>query len=285
MRRALLLLVSLVVVGGCGNHEVIVGGTPRKTKMSTVVSLSPSTTEIIMMLDSTKKLVGRTAADNYPTIVSNVAVVAGVKPDYERIALIAPDYIVMDGDLYSDADRRKLADLHVPIFEFKGNTIAEFLASMRDYSAEYGGEVTISEYVDKITSLVQTSQGESPSPRPKVAMLMVGGPGAENYAAGTKSFQGDVLKVAGGDPVGPATTNFAAYPAERMIQDNPDIIFVVGKVDDAQKLLSDPKFKTIKAVANRHISVANPDIATRKGDRIDTFISDIHKKIKEFVQK
>ncbi|RYG87739.1 cobalamin-binding protein, partial [bacterium] len=94
MRRALLVLLPLaslvlggLATGGCQQAQAI-GGKARPTIYRRIVSLSPSTSEVLV--SNGIPLSGRTAACDYPANVKSVPVVAGVKPDYEALAKVKP---------------------------------------------------------------------------------------------------------------------------------------------------------------------------------------------------
>jgi hypothetical protein len=71
------IALALVTLFGCSQPKTF-GGVPRKVVYKTIVSLSPSATEVLS--NSTIKLAGRTKADNYPITISSVPVYGDLKP-------------------------------------------------------------------------------------------------------------------------------------------------------------------------------------------------------------
>ncbi len=137
MRRALPLSLILLAfaMAGCRKDEAVTISAPRPEKVYTsVVSLSPSTTEVVARFASGEMLKGRTAACDYPPPVKQVPVVASVKPEYEKIAKIKPDLVLYDALLYSESDVAKIKGTG-DTFAFTANTLDGFL----DELAELGG--------------------------------------------------------------------------------------------------------------------------------------------------
>jgi len=276
MRRflwpALAALVFLAL--GCGQSNVVKLKHPKKPYRA-IVSLSPGATEIIALQVISGKLVGRTASCNYPVNVAQVPVVVkGTKPDYEELAKMKPDLIVYDPLLFTDADVEKLKELGIDLFPLKAGSIKEFEESLYKLGSLTLSETNISDYVDKIEAACSHESIAGRSSGPKVAVVMSGG-GAEDMIAGVSSFQADLVRGAGGDPVGPAANKFVLLNVEALIRDDPDAIVVPGSAKDAQAVAADPRLQALKAVRNRRVYHEDADKIERAGNRVDVTISDI----------
>ncbi len=277
MRRAprlsLLLLIAIAV--GCGPADVHVGGKPRQKYYKAIVSLSPSAMEILSTLNMTglKRVVGRTAYDNYPKQVESIPVVASVKPDYEKLAEVHPDLIIYDSALYNDADIQKIKQLGADTFPIDADTVDGYVKQVYGLASLVGGETMAADYIDRVNS--EEAGAAATKTHPKVAIIMPG-QGAESMIDGTDSFQADVVKVAGGTPVGPKGDKFVPVNAEELISENPDWIVQAG---NSGSFISDPRFKSLKAIASKQIVAIDPDVLLRRGGRVDTLIRVIHNAI------
>lgn len=277
MSRALLLTSLFVLaISGCqpGHEEIRILRRPKT--ISSAVSLSPSTSEIIASMSFGIKLVGRTASCNFPPSVggkdSKIPIVAQVKPDYEKIKSLSPDLVIVDGDLYNDQDKAQIKALGIDVFEFKSKTVADFAREIQAYGSLVAAESEASTYADKVLDEVKASQGDPLNPKPKVAIIMPGKSG-EHYIAGTKGFSADCVRSAGGEIVGPESDRYVPIDAEALIKLNPDMIITAGGPD---VLINDPRLKNLSAVTSLKVRGISSDLVTRRGFRVDRFIRMSH---------
>jgi iron complex transport system substrate-binding protein len=267
-------LLSLLLVAGCAPDQNIVGGRVPDRIYRTVASLSPGTTEIVASHALVMRLVGRTAACNFPThAIESIPVVAGVKPDYEKLTEIKPDLIVYDTDLYNESDLAKLRDLGIDLFEVKGDTIDEYVESITLLASLTAAETAMSTYIDRIHGARAQAQGDPVQPTPRVAILMPGG-GTEHMIAGVGSFQADLVRAAGGEPVGPDGNRFERLNAEQILARNPQIIIVAGSADE---LVKDPRLAPLEAMRTGRVFEAPQDELLRRGSRVNTIITRLYR--------
>lgn len=253
-----------------------------------VVSLSPSTTEIVASTFDSRQLVGRTAADNFPMTVSSVPVVAEVKPDFEKIKKAAPGLVLYDGDLYNESDIKRIESMGIATYAIKAKTVAEFEKQLYELANKLGSETNVSGYVDRIERERGAAEGSQPTPAPKVALIL-GGSGGSLLVAGKGSFQADVMKIVGGEIVGPDADKFAPMSPEALVVGAPDVIVLATSKESAEKdfaaLKADPRLRTIPAIKNGKVTALNQDEVVRKGGRVDKFISNLKLAIALQVQK
>jgi len=277
MRRAigLLFVAALAFVGGCGPANQPLGGSPRKKIYKSVVSLSPSTTEVLSTTQQTSILRGKTASDNWPRIMfDKVPVVASVKPDYEKISGISPDLILYDKDLFTnESDIAKIKQLGADTFVLDATTIDSFIKELYALSSLVGGETYVSDYVDRI--YLAKAGAATMTRHPKVAVLMPGLSG-DHMIAGQDSFVADVVRAAGGVPVGPKSSLYVKLDPEFLVTENPDFIISVGKGD---ALLADPRIKSVKAITDKKVVPVMADVILRRGARVDLLITAIYDNI------
>ncbi|MCC7434373.1 MAG: ABC transporter substrate-binding protein [Methanoregulaceae archaeon] len=280
MRLASLALTGLAVLSlmvGCAKPDSGVGGQPAPKVYKSVVSLSPSSSEIagIVFL---REFRGRSESCDQPGHVKEAPVVMkGLKPDYEKIVAIKPDCVVYDPDLFQQSDIDKFKELGIDTFPLgKGDTVDEFIDMIYEFSKFTQAETLGSEYVDKIVRERSTALASAPTPPVSVAMLMSSN-GAEHMISGTESFIADVIRSGGGKPVGPSGRLFMTMNAESFMAMDPDIVIVAGAPDG---FLNDPRFKNMSAVKRKTVYGTNPSVALRKGAFVERFI----KRVSELVQ-
>lgn len=279
MRASPLLLLPLVLLSvGCSQKVQEIGGVRRQRVYQSVVSLSPSTTEIMYSVGDSRRLRGRTEADNYPTSVTTVPVVASVKPDYEAIKRASPDLIIYDPDLYGPGDIEKIKAVGADTMEFKAHDLAGFKKEIYEFGSMIGGETNADSYVDRIDREAMTaSEGLA---KPLKVAVVIAGSGGNDMVAGVNSFQAAIVKVAGGTPVGPESDKFEKISPESFIASAPDVIVLAtseaSKIVDVEALTGDSRLKTVPAISGGHIVGLNSDVVLRRGSRVDTFIKDLH---------
>lgn len=269
LTRVLVPLLLLLSSVACKKEENFGGKNPSKIYGS-VISLSPSTTELIgnLALEGSV-LVGRTQACNFPPHVTSVPAVCSDKPDYELIAKIQPDLIVLDAILFSPAEIEKLkqvapkADLRI----LDAKNVDEYLDFAYRLGSDLQSSSRFSEYADKVYAKSRVARSNPPDPQPKVAILIGGG--GEYWAAGTEGFLADTIRAGGGIPVGPKSTKFERINVETLVAENPDVI-MTGT--DKAKIEADPRLASLSAVKSKSVYDFDPDILLRAGTRVDLLL-------------
>ena len=273
MRKQLLgsVLIALFLLVGC-KQPALYGGKVRTKVFRSIISLSPSTTELAGITGV--PIVGRTKACNYPPMVSKVEVVADLKPDYEKIATLKPDLILVDKDLYSKAEFDKLRDIPgVTIKEFGPTSVEEYKKDLYVLGNMISGESNVNDYVIKVGKNVEASLGEPP-PHPITAALVIPDGTGHHMIAGTKSFQADIVRIMGAKLIGPDSNRFESLNPEFFLSQNPDWIIVAG---ETKTFMADKRFANLSAIKNLKIFGLDQDIVLRRGSRVEKFIYDGHK--------
>lgn len=290
MRRALVLLIAFATVLGCHKPELPLGGLPDPSPdmPRSVVSLSPSTTELCASLGLGFRLAGRTSACNFPTSVKNVPAVADVKPDYEKITEIHPGVIIFDDSLYSPSDiqqmHQKLDSTGVHFVEVKGDTINEFTECLYEVGKAFHSESQASDYVDNIEAARSVAIVDPLPSGTKVAVLLPD-PKGLGMLAGKSSFQSDIVKASGGNLIGPDGDKFADVSPEAFVQMNPDYIVLATTKNTAEadidRLLKNPQIQSVNAIKNKKIVTLDQDVVVRRGSRVDKLIDAMHRQLKK----
>ncbi len=278
MLRKLCIAAILVGIGavGCGPKETVPLHMPEKNYQS-LVSLSPGVTEIAYLYLGAQRLKGRTSSCNYPVGIERVPVMmTGIKPDLEAIAKAKPDLILYDPVMFSESDIAKLKELDVELYAVKAGSVKEFEQTLSDLGGKLHVETNIWEYIDKINAEIAAAEGGAGAAHSKVAVIMPG-EGTEHYIAGKNSYQADLIRCSGADPVGPDGDRLVPMNAETLVSMNPDVIVVAGKPDS---VLADPRLKTTNAVKNKKVFGVKQDLILRAGSRVDSLIQNLAKEFR-----
>lgn len=246
----------------------------KETPYRKIVSLSPSTTEVLDAA-STPFLMGRSMACNYPPNVSKISVFTTIdaKPDYEKLQLAKPDLIVYDKALYSDDAIAKLKGLGFKTFEYNPHTVKEYEEQSAAIAAFSLQEIPHWQKLDELHATVNEFK-DAPEPRPTVAIIVPSKEG--NLIAATKSFQADLVRCVGGRLVGPDGDKFVPINPEELIKLNPKYVVTAG---DSAPFESDPRFASLDAVKNHKITAFDQDVVERAGARVNLFAKNLRRAI------
>ena len=289
MRNALrifpIALVGFLVAGCKPEAPYQYGGVELAKPARKIISLSPGASEVLASKGGAYNwLVGRTASDNYPKILSRIPIVATTKPNWERIAHQKADLIVYDPDLYSQSDIAEMSKYsRIPPFALGGNSIDEFIKNLMTVSTMYTGETFMSEYVDNINAARQKALADPVKPTPTVALVMPDKSG-EDMIAGKDSFYADEVRAASGNPVGPAGTKFVTLNAESLIQMNPDIIVTAVDPGTPDPFTTDSRFQSLSAIKNKRVLEVPQDAILRRGSRVPDVIDGLHNNFAEMMR-
>lgn len=244
-----------------------------RQQITTIVSLSPSTTEIAGRLGVLRSMRGRTAACNWPPAVTELEVVVdGTTPNFERIAEIAPDLIVLDTALYSDEVIDQLLQLELNVLPMESSSLGGWMDFHYKFGAIMGLELDTNSEVDRVYSMREEARAAWGERSPSAVTLLTGS--GEYMASGIHSFNREMLEFAGYSHVGPEADNFQTVSPESLVQWNPEFIFTPG---GREQIMSDPRLQSVRAVQDGRVYNVNPDILLRAGNRVPELIESLYR--------
>lgn len=271
----MLSLLIAAIATGCRPGEEKIQWAVRPKTYRSVVSLSPSASEILGSTAFNIQFRGRTAACNFPPQVMTAPIVAQVKPDYEKVKEADPELVVYDASIYNEADIAQIEALGIDTFAFKAKTVDEFIAELRKLGTLLGNEMEVSTYIDKI----EQAKKQPMEPRHRVALILPGKSG-EHLIAGTGSFHADVVRQVGAEPVGPTADKYVSISMEALIKLNPDMIVMSGEEADLNRFVADPRLRALPAVAKGKVRSFLPaDLLTRMGYRVEQEMDKVYRSI------
>ncbi len=166
---------------------------------------------------------------------------------------------------------------HVQFLERKGftviaifpNDIEKLYSVTRLHGKIFGKEKRAEEVIaemEKIFQLIKERVAKIPKQRRVKAIYVMGTP--TRVACG-ESLPNSVLELTGAiNPASELKTNYSDVPLERIIQWNPDVIFIWGFAKyDEKALYENPQWRMVKAVQNKrvyklpHMSTWSPRLA------------------------
>jgi ABC-type Fe3+-hydroxamate transport system substrate-binding protein len=266
MKRALPFLVVLALAG-CGTTDPPIGGKVPEKVYARVISLSPSVTELIALLNATNTLVGRTAGDNRPGFIKHVTIVANPLPDLEKIVKLQPDLILVEENLINPNELAKLREVGAFDVEVLNiDSIEDWEAAVWKIGSLLQAHTRASEVIDRVHQAIANAKMPNGVTKPKVLVAMSPQP---PWVAGTKSYQSDVVRAAGGEPVGPDAERFVAVNPENILQWAPEIIFA----SESPAAFRGAGWDSTRAAKDGEILQIHPDILLRTGADLEKLIT------------
>ena len=250
-------------------REVTISAAPAR-----IVSLVPSSTEIVCALDACDDLVGVTDFDDYPAQVADVAeVVIGAVVDVEKVIAADPDLILAAGnEATSTAVIDQLTDLGYPVLALYPHDLQGVYDDIALVGEAIDAQGTAEELVTSLkareAAVVAAVAGAE---RPRT-FYEVGVFEGSIYTAGKDSFLASLISLAGGEPIlGDAAST--AIQLEDLISADPELILLGDASYDAsvtvESIAARSGWSDMTAVREGRIVIVLEDLViTRPGPRI-----------------
>lgn len=272
MRFERFLISLFVAAAACGRPAAKTppAGVPRDdfgapiaigARPARIVSLNPTTTEILFAIGAGPRLVGRSRWDTFPPAATHVPALGdALRPNVEAVLAAKPDLVV----LYASADDRSAADrlrrAGIPTVSFKIDSIAQFARDTRLLGRIVGDSLAADRVVDTVmATLARVRRATASLPHPTV---MVHAWDKPVIVLGGGSFMSELLDIAGArnayaDKSAPSLT----VTLEDVVQRNPD--YILAGADEAARLRASAEWHAVPAVRAGHILVYDMDLVSR----------------------
>ncbi|HZQ07747.1 MAG TPA: ABC transporter substrate-binding protein [Anaerolineae bacterium] len=240
-----------------------------------IVSLAPSTTEIVCALNACDKLIGVDTFSDFPAQVKSLPKLSnGFDPNYEQIVAVKPDLILAAGITSPDVIK-KMEDLQLPVlvvgeenasFDTIKNDIA--LVGMALGSEDQAKQVNAS--IDQKIADVKAKVAQATT-KPRVFWELDATDPAKPYTPGPGSFINQIIEVTGGENVASrATSPYPQLSAEEIIQANPQVIILSDAAYGVapESVGKRPGWDVIDAVKNNRVYPIDDNLVSRPGPRV-----------------
>ncbi len=211
-----------------------------------IVSLNPTTTEIVFAIGAGARLAGRSQWDSWPDSARRVPDLGpAVRPNVEATLAAHPDLVL----LYASADDQpaatRLRAAGVPVVALRIDRIEDFRRATRDIGAMLGDSTRAANVVDSVDATLDRVRAATRGlPRPTVFLPTWEDP---VIAIGGGSFLDEIITIAGGRNVyGDLAAPSPTVSLEDVVQRDPDV--VLTSPETRVRLLSDPRWQALRAV-------------------------------------
>jgi iron complex transport system substrate-binding protein len=223
---ALFVALLLLLCGACGNVGPVVpssAGRPAR-----IISLTPSTTEILYGVGAFERVVAVSDYCSYPPGVEKLPRVGGWNnPNMEQIASLRPDLVVFS-DAQAQFVKDKVEAAGIRTLEVPSQTLEDAYKSIELVGRATGDEGAARKLLEQTRASVETVRLTTERlPRRRVLCVVDRVPGTlrDLYTAGGDSFIAQLIRVAGGEPVSPPTRQgWGKLQKEAVVALDPDVI-------------------------------------------------------------
>ena len=236
-------------------------GAPRR-----IVSLNPSTTELLFAIGAGARLVGRTTYDRWPDSALAVRDLgAGLRPNVEAVLAAHPDLVLLyASDDNRDAARR-LRAAGVATAAYRVDRIADFRRVTLALGALTGDSLAARATVDSVdATIARVRNATSTLPRPTVFWPLYDQP---LLATGGGSFLNELIDVAGGSNI----YGFMREPSPRitvedLLKRDPEVILL--SPESRARYVADPRWRALRAVRENRLLAVDTTVVYRPGPRL-----------------
>lgn len=258
-----------VTVTDDAGNEITLEEKPEK-----IVSLLPSTTEILFALGLGDEIAGVSDYDNYPEEASTKEKVGAQDMNAEKIIALQPDLAFLQE--YHAQNHGEI------IKQFEAAGIKVFIVgSQTSFDQVYTAIRTIGKATDtlnqadriikdmdeKVASIKEKAKEVKNAKRVWIEVS----PQPEIYTTGKGTFMNEMLEMIGAENVASSEEGWVKMDEEKIVSSNPDtIITTYGYYveNPAEQVLSRSGWSSVKAVQSKQVFDVNSDLVTRPGPRL-----------------
>lgn len=232
-----------------------------------VVSLSPSTTEMVFALGKGALLKGRTDYCDYPNEALSVPSMGSImEPNLEAIVAAKPDVVFISG-MFSDEVKTKMEGLGLKVFDISSHDSFDGVYTALDHAGQI---LSAKEASDKLVADMKATvadvQEKVKGAEAKSAYYVVGYGESGDYTAGKGTFIDQMITMAGGVNAAGDVEGWS-YSLEKLIEKNPDYLICRNNGDDKKGISAANGYKDLTAVKEGRLIEIDSDLLDIQGPR------------------
>lgn len=296
MRNILyIIIVGVILVSSCGvekrndlvsldvfddaNNELKLDHYPLN-----VISLAPNLTEIVFALGASEKLVGVTNYCDYPPQAKNIEKVGGMlDPDYEKIASLKPDLILMTMEGNSKSSFNAFKNLNYNVFVSDPRNIKGIKRTISKIGYLVNKTNQADSIIRNIDSVI-TTVGNEFHGRVRFRCFVVIST-APLITVNKDNYINDVLEVLNLQNIFQnETLEYPTVNYESVIKENPEVIIVPVDLSSQSKRKAiideiNKNLSSTTAIKNNRLILVDENLLMRPGPRITKLIEELKSEI------
>ncbi len=259
-----------------------VSGTDLPTDAERIISLDPSTTEILFALGAGDKVIAADGFSNYPAEAPADEGLSAFNTDVEKVLSLEPDLV-----LTGFAEESLVGALETNKISYNVQTTPSSMEEVYAYVADLG---VITGQVDEAAALnkdlrdavaeakTQVEAGDAVGT--KVYYEVAAGDNAGYYVGHDGTFSGDLLTLVGLENIASADAMDEGnlLNPEIILTSDPALILVNAPAEDTTKVAEISErdaWGEVAAVKNKNIVAIDEDTSSRYGPRLVEFIESV----------
>ena len=237
-----------------------------------IVSLTPSTTEILFALGAGDRIVGKVEdLSLYPPEAAAIPDVAKFgEVDVEKIVSLETDLVIAGGNSFNPPDKiAQLRELGVPVLVVYAPDIETVFADIELTGAAIGNAAGAKDLTTSMRAgFDQVAAATSALEKPRVFYELDAT--REIYTAADDSFLAKMIELAGGQPITTGSTTSFEIPLETLVTADPEVILLGDAAygATAEAVAARPGWNVMTAVKGGQIRPVDDVVITRPGPRL-----------------
>jgi iron complex transport system substrate-binding protein len=256
--------LTLVLLCACGQAA----STPPSGPPTRIVSLAPSTTEIVFGLGGGDRVVGVCGQCDYPEAATRLPRVGGyLAPSVEAVLGQRPDLVLVVPSPGNREAVRTIERAGIPVLVTADRTLDDLWAGIRTIAGALGVPERGEEMERDVRGSLDRVRARVNGLPPRRVLLVVGH--RPLIVAGGGTLQDELVRTAGGVNVAAdAGTAFPQVPLELVVARAPEVIVdaAMGTEAGGRELFAD--LSSVPAVREGRIVALAPDALFRAGPRV-----------------
>ncbi len=256
--------LSLFLLAACGRERS--NAAARGVGHQRIVSLNPTTTELLFALGARERLVGRSRWDVFPPAALKITDVGdALRPNVERVLSVEPDLVVLYESAENAAAVERLRATGVDVLVLRIDLLKDLRRAIDTLGVLLGDTTQANLVRDSVfASLHRVRDATTGLQRPTVFWHVWDSP---VITIGAGSFLTELVNIAGGrnvyeDIAGPSAT----VSLEDIVRRDPHYV-LAGPVTAAQ-IRANPQWRAVPAVREGRVVVFDTMLVGRPSVRI-----------------
>jgi iron complex transport system substrate-binding protein len=254
---------TLLMMGAC--HRAPPPPRPREARR--IVSLAPSSTEILYALGAGDRIVGVDQYSDWPPAAAKLPRVGSdLAPSVERILALKPDVVFVATSANSRELPAELERLGIRVAISRIDTLDDLWRDITQSGDAIGKPAAAAALVAELRARIASTHARVAALPPTRALVVVWADPLT--VVGGHSFVDEVIRAAGGDNIaGDSAQPYPQYSVERMLARAPEVI-VVGSHKGGPTLEPLIAHASLPAVKNGRVHSVDGDLLFRPGPRL-----------------